>query len=1031
MVLLAAVAGISLTATAVSWWNGRQTAQVREEIAELESLLDEIRAADATARRRMIESYLTRIDRLAAHELETREELATELSGCVARARAIQKKRFGSRESATFQRVFLELDLALSRVNAERAHLAILRATIAVAMKGGSGEVPSPAAIQLPNDFPRLGAFVHFDEEVPSHLHGYRLTVADWTQELDGRAVLFDVNHERHTARVSTVRGALLESNLADGDTPLLAKVVRREREGVQLDYQGVPLILERRNGKEAAWLTPEAEVEVFPEVWTLDDVMKVGDGSPLRVRLHPRVEGSRKRWSPVLLSVEAALLPALVGAYEEISGPSLQEAPWRLHVLDSGGLGFTLGRVTLETRADLDQQAFVLEGVSKDRDLPDHSVRFHAELAAFVPGTEDDQAADRSLFEPFVSAVHAELETQKLQLIQRRSALRLRKLSLVYQDQEEHFRATGSVGLLIGKVERGGRIVVGTITEEQALSWLDDALSAGAGARLRAVGQENAWEVARGAWADRSLGICRLELVAPDEASIHEIDPYEIRRLELVGEGSQQQTMSRALERAIVGRFASARVHETLLGLAGEAVQNTNYGRADVDALLRSDAEVVAVWGPPGTGKTTTLVSWLRSLFPVGREREWPSVLITAPTHVAVNKLLGDLLIEDGRLSEVAVRYGTKERIGTGMEPIWHRQLLQALDTRRRGAAFDAVARWTRTMSTREGREAAAKWLLGPRLLHAATCVGMARRDYGLANRTFDIAIIDEAGKAFGAELMIPAAVAKRVIMVGDHNQLPPTVTTDVLDESIGYRLGMTEVEDLLRRNMFHEIFEQLPIENKGMLTLQHRMHEDIGALVGELFYGGRLQSSRAGGGWSLTTRRTVFIDFTAVGAYQSRRARDSDSQENATERAALRALLDRLSERSQGQLKTVMVVCPYEAQRRAVVEELRDGDHAFSVTVTTVDAVQGGQADAVILLMTRSKGRVQFLLDRHRLNVALSRAREAVLVLGHLGCLAPDDSGPVAKLIEKGRQRGTLDLVCVPDRAHFRRDLAPRVIP
>ena len=66
-----------------------------------------------------------------------------------------------------------------------------------------------------------------------------------------------------------------------------------------------------------------------------------------------------------------------------------------------------------------------------------------------------------------------------------------------------------------------------------------------------------------------------------------------------------------------------------------------------------------------------------------------------------------------------------------------------------------------------------------------------MARRDYGLWNRTFDIAIIDEAGKAFGAELVIPASVARKVILVGDHNQLPPTVTADVLEE--GYWIQVT----------------------------------------------------------------------------------------------------------------------------------------------------------------------------------------------------------------------------------------------
>jgi superfamily I DNA and/or RNA helicase len=386
------------------------------------------------------------------------------------------------------------------------------------------------------------------------------------------------------------------------------------------------------------------------------------------------------------------------------------------------------------------------------------------------------------------------------------------------------------------------------------------------------------------------------------------------------------------------------------------------------------------------------------------------------------------------GGLSGEAVRYGSAERIeGSTLEPIWHRSLLQTIQPGRNGQAVGdpGIERWAEVLSTREGREAAAKWLLGPRHIHAATCVGMARRDYGLSARIFDIAVVDEAGKAFGAELLLPAAVARRLVLVGDHNQLPPTVTTDVLDESIGYRLSLDEVEELLRRNMFHEIFEQLPANKKGMLTLQYRMHEDIGDLVSDLFYDGNLKSHRTGGDWSLTRKRVVFVDFTRVRSYRNQRSRNSESQENRTERAALHAVLHRLSARNRGAVQSVLVICPYKAQRFAVEQEIREESYSFRVEASTVDAVQGGEADMVILLMTRSHGRVQFLLDRHRLNVALSRAREAVVILGHAECLAPSGDGPIGRMIELGRQRGSLELVQLQPKADFKRELAPAVVP
>ena len=255
--------------------------------------------------------------------------------------------------------------------------------------------------------------------------------------------------------------------------------------------------------------------------------------------------------------------------------------------------------------------------------------------------------------------------------------------------------------------------------------------------------------------------------------------------------------------------------------------------------------------------------------------------------------------------------------------------------------------------------------------------------------------------------------------------------MTTDVLDEDIGYRLSLKEVEELLRRNMFHEIFDQLPDSSKGMLTTQYRMHKDIGDIVSKLFYDGHLKSYRKDDGWTLTSKRLVFVDFTKVLNYRHNQSPSSKSIENPTERAALHAVIERLHRHAKGMKFSVLVVCPYEAQRTVVAKEIKESNFGFDVSVTTVDAVQGGEADIVILLMTRSHGRVQFLLDRHRLNVALSRARDAVIVFGHLECLSPRQEGLVARFVKIGHKNDTLDLVQLSPRANFKKNLAPRILP
>lgn len=1029
MIPLLVIAGISLTASAISWWNGHRTAKVQKEIDVLEDELAQIYAADVGARRLLIAEYVKHLDSFIEQELNTRNAVANELVNGHAKARAILNKPFGSREQDSFRQIFFELELALSRINAERAYLKVLRTSL-----GDQSEIPSPADLQLPNDFPREGGLIHFEDEKPQHIHGYRLKLEDWSSDLDGRAMLFNVDHEKRVASITTTGAVLLEANLLDGGGTLPAKVFQRDREGILLEYLGASLFLPYRGSQDYGWLTPEANVDVYPEIWTLEDIVRRRNDKPLHVRVHPRIEGSRKYWSPILLAVNEAMLASLVQAYERL--PNDANAPWRIHFTDSGQIAFTMGQVTLVTTIDSEHKAFVLEDVLYNKIDPPVSVRVHAEISVFVPGTNDDKVADRSLFNPFVEAIHSELSSQKQMLLQRKTALRLRKMSLIYQDQQEYLQAIGSCGFLPGESKRGGRVVVGTILASEHPVWLDQAVSTSGYTRLRAVGHDCSWDVKRASWVDQSLRICRIELNVPLEATFHEINPFGLSRIELTGEGSQQQILSRALEHAILGKFASAKVHSTLLGLSGDAVENHHLGKVPVERVLNSDEAVVAVWGPPGTGKTTLLVEWLLALFKQERESKWPSVLIVAPTHVAVSKLVKDLLMKAGRLSEEVVRYGSADRIeGTELEPLWHRHLLKGLrkEPNEEERETESWKRWNELMNTREGQESATKWLLGPRRIQAATCVGMARRDYGLWNRSdpFDIAIIDEAGKAFGAELLIPASIARKVVLVGDHNQLPPTVTTDVLDEDIGYRLSLKEIEELLRRNMFHDIFEQLPVSCKGMLTTQYRMHKDIGDIISELFYDGNLKSHRKDGSWTLTSKRLAFVDFTQVSAYRHYKSQSSMSIENRTERAALHAVLWRLQRQTNGVNFSVLIICPYKAQQNAVDQEIKDSNIHFNVKVTTVDAVQGGEADIVILLMTRSDGSVQFLLDRHRLNVALSRARDAVIIFGHLNCLSPNGDGPVARLVKIGLKNETLDLIRLSQNADFKKELAPQVIP
>lgn len=1009
MLLLLLSAGISLTATAVSWVNGHRTDKVQKQIQSLEVKRQRLYQEDVAQRVQMLIPYLKQLTEIVSDELAVRYAVEADLYGCMQKAIALRKKRFGSLESDAVRRLTLELELCLSQVQAERVYLQTLQQSIQ-SFDSARSEIPAPAALELPADFPRDGAYLQFDSEVPDRLHGYRLDVVDSTESNKAGGLLFQVDHQRKTAKLSSSLRLLHEANISGGRIPLRAKVVRRDSEGVHLEASGIALLLLGTSRNKEFF--PENEVEIYAANWTMSELSRASLQRPLRVRAYPPADGSGNRWSCIPVAIKNEQFESLAHAVNALDPLAKDEPPWRVYMLPAGELVFSMGTVSLIAEPSIASKSFKLSEVRMRAEVPAVSVRVHAKLWFFVPGSEDEEEVERTQFLPFLNAVNDELQTSHTRRNEQHTALRLRKMSMIYQDQENYFRETRSIGVITFAHDKASRSVSVVVLESHLPEWLVAAVQAPAVHRLRACGRHTVWNIKSAEWANERLSLLRLEILVPNTTLMQDADLQGICRLELAYEGMQQQTLSQALERTITGRFVSAGVHATLLGLSGKAVPNKHYGSDAVDRLLRRDTDVLAIWGPPGTGKTTTLIKWLLWLFQPEKSGSWPTILLTAPTHVAVNKLLTDLLEKAPWLADESVRYCSPDRIAdTGLETVWHQELMSVLDRARRGVGRDMQTdRWENLLEIREGREAAARWLLGARHIHVVTCTGMARRDYGLLGRNFDIAIVDEAGKAFGAELMIPCSAAQRVLLVGDHNQLPPTVTSDSLDPKIGYRLPLEEVRELLERNTFQDTFEQLPAEKKAMLTKQYRMHVHIGSVVSQLFYDGKLESHRTGGEWSLTQKRLTFLDFSKVRTYRHKRAKFSDSQENPTERAVLRALLQELSQNNPGTIQTLLIVCPYKAQRLAVQQEMRKKRYSFKIEAATVDAVQGGQADMVILLMTRSSGSVQFLLDRHRLNVALSRAREAVIILGHGRCLTRTQGGPFERLLEIGAREKTL---------------------
>lgn len=433
-----------------------------------------------------------------------------------------------------------------------------------------------------------------------------------------------------------------------------------------------------------------------------------------------------------------------------------------------------------------------------------------------------------------------------------------------------------------------------------------------------------------------------------------------------------------------------------------GELALNEPQREAVAFALAAKDFAVIH--GPPGTGKTTTIVEFIRLAVARG-----DTVLACAPSNHAVDNLLEKLLAA----GELPVRLGHPARV----LPELRKRAIDILaekhpDARQaRKVARDAFAlfrqadKWTRARpepgekaalrraarellaQARELEAQAAGRVLDEARVVCATLTGLDSQLLG--KRRFGVAVIDEACQSAEPACWVPLLRANKVVLAGDHCQLPPTV---ISPEAAGRGLAISLMERLVGR--FGPGCSRL-------LTVQHRMNAAIMGFSNAEFYEGRLVAHESVANHRLcdlsgvraepiTEQPVQFID-TAGASYDEELEEDTGSRRNPREAALaarkVRALLEAGVAPSQ-----IGVIAPYRAQVR-LLRELLAG--APGLEIDSVDGFQGREKEAVVVSLVRSnpEGEIGFLADTRRTNVALTRARRMLLVVGDSATLAADE--------------------------------------
>lgn len=424
---------------------------------------------------------------------------------------------------------------------------------------------------------------------------------------------------------------------------------------------------------------------------------------------------------------------------------------------------------------------------------------------------------------------------------------------------------------------------------------------------------------------------------------------------------------------------------------VAAQSAATLNESQEEAIEFALRARDVAIIHGPPGTGKTTTLVELIRRSIARGEK-----VLAVAPSNVGADNLLEKLLARGVR----TLRLGHPARVlpelrGATLDlaiekhPLMRdarKSLARASHLRERASRkgnWDPASRQMREEAkalfydARQSERDAARQLLSEADVLCATLTGIDPEILG--DRAFDLAVVDEACQSTEPASWLATLRCNRVVMAGDPFQLPPTV------------LSKEAMQEKFQVSLLERLMDRWGTKAARRLEVQYRMHVDIMEFSSAEFYEGSLTADPSVASHllsdldgvsadPLTTTPVTFFD-TAGAEFTEEKEPDGESKRNPREAFAAAEIVRRLIE-SGVPGDGIAVIAPYAAQVRL----LRRSIPFEGIEIDTVDGFQGREKEAVVLSLVRSnpEGEIGFLGDVRRMNVALTRARRKLVAIG-----------------------------------------------